>query len=496
MRHPIFVIGVVLVALAAESGVSAQPPGLATAAWKLESLMLRDGRRLAGLVLEPDTAAGDGDDDIRFAQVKRPPGRPMYVIIWGPRAAEQIAAVDRLPPAEHEQLAARVRSFLDSRQRQADAETAVRLERHDEDGPWRYDSESFTVTSTADPGTTRTAIVTLEQVFGGLETLVTAAAPAGRQNAIAVRLCGSAAEYRDVQRSLGIAIDSPAFYVPSRRLLVAGGDMPALVAGSESVDDELAAAAQRYDQLDRLLDERLKGLAGDLEQQGFPASERAAIVQRARQRWERERTAELTRIEAARRDNDATLDRARRAFRQRLAHEAWHAYADTRLRATDAVGLPVWLDEGLAQVVESAPLEAGELRLDAPDPRRLAALQESMRAGTAPRLADLVQAGQHQFLAGHAGRDGDRGRAYLAAWGLALDVAMLQPVLSPAAIVEMTKAEGDPVGVLEKLTGVAIDRYEAAWRQRILALGGTRPASPAPPAAPAPPARKPVTRGR
>ncbi|MCE9631680.1 MAG: hypothetical protein K8S94_13315 [Planctomycetia bacterium] len=480
-------LAVVLAALTAAPAVPAPPQGLATAAWKLESIELRDGRRLEGLVLDSD--AGDATDDIRFAQVKRPPGRPMYVIIWGPLAAERVAAVDRLPAAEHAQLASRVRSFLDGRQRQAEAETAVRLEQHDEDGPWQHESESFTVTSTADPATTRAAIVTLEQVFGGLETLVAAAASPERKNTIEVRLCGSAAEYRDVQRSLGIAIDSPAFYMPSRRLLVAGSDMPALAAGSAAVDDELAAAAQRYDQLDRLLDERLKALAGDLEQQGFPAAERAAIVQRARQRWERERGIELTRIAAARRDNAAALDRARRAFRQRLVHEAWHAYADTRLRAADAGGLPAWLDEGLAQVVESAPLEAGELRLDAPDPRRLTALQESIRAGSVPRLADLVQTGQQQFIAGHAGRDGERGRAYLAAWGLALDLAMLRPVLSPAAIVEMTKAEGDPVQSLEKLTGVAIDRYESDWRRRILALGGTRPADPTP-------KREPVTPDR
>ncbi len=481
-------VGVVLVALTAGRALPAAPPGLATAAWKLETIELRDGRRLDGLVL--DAAAGDDVDDIRFAEVKRPPGRPMYVIVWGPLAAERVAAVDRLPPAEHEQLAARVRSFLEGRQRQADAETAVRLERQDENGPWRHDGEGFVVTSTADPATTRTAIVTLEQVFGGLETLVAAAPPDGRWKPIAVRLCGSAAEYRNVQRSLGISIDSPAFSVPSRRLLVAGGDMPAIAAGGAAVDDELAAAAQRFGQLDRLLNERLKSLAADLERQGYPATERGAIVQRARQRWERERDTEVTRIEAARRDNLAAVDRGRRAFRQRLAHEAWHAYADTRLRAADAAGLPAWLDEGLAQVVESAPLEAGELRLDAPDPRRLAALQESIRAGMAPRLAELVQAGQRPFLEGHAGRDGERGRAYLAAWGLALDLALLRPVLSPAAIVEMTKTEGDPVRGLEMLTGVPVERYEADWRRRILALGDTRPAGAAVP----PP--EPVTRGR
>jgi hypothetical protein len=51
--------------------------------------------------------------------------------------------------------------------------------------------------------------------------------------------------------------------------------------------------------------------------------------------------------------------RVRAAFDARLAHEAWHAYADRRLRSPRAPGLPAWLDEGIAQVVETSPIEAG-----------------------------------------------------------------------------------------------------------------------------------------
>lgn len=445
-------------------------PGLATSAWKLETLELRDGRRLEGLVVPVDPAAGDGDQDVRFMQVVRPPGRPMYVITWGPLPPDRVAAIDRLPAAEHERLAARVRAFLEGRQRRNEAETTVHLEREREDGPWRYRVADLDVTSSADAATTRSAIVTLEQVIGGLASLVPPMASAAAGPPIQVRLCGTAAEYRDEQRQLGISIDSPAFYVPARRLLVAGGDLPSLSSAAAAADDSLAAATQRYEELDRSLADRLKSLAADLERQGFTAAERSTIVQRARQRWERERGAELSRLAAARRDVATRLDAARRQFRERLAHEAWHAYADTRLRPADAAGLPLWLDEGLAQVVESAPFEAGELRLDAPDPRRLTALQQALRGGTLPKVADVIAAGQERFLDGHAGRDGARGLTYLAAWGVALDVAMLRPVLTPAAIVAMMRDEGDPLDRFEQLTGQPIDRYEAEWRRRILAL--------------------------
>jgi hypothetical protein len=449
--------------------VEAAPPrGLTTGAWKLERIVLHDGRRLEGLVVPADPAAGDTGSEIRFAQVVRPPGRPMYVITWGPLPPEAIKTVDRLPPAEHDQLAGRVKAFLESRHRRGDAETAIRLRRDGDEGPWRYETDDVVVESTADATTTRAAIVTLDQVFGGLRALV----PPPRKErppTIRVRLCGSATEYREVQRELGIHIDNPAFYVPARRLLVAGGDMPAMVADTAVVEDGLAAADQRYEELDRLLEDRLKALAADLEQQGFPAAKRAEIVQLARQRWDRERADEVARIATARRENAGRRDRALATFRSRLAHEAWHAYADAVLAGGDAAGLPLWLDEGLAQVIESAPLEAGELRLDAPDPKRLAALQEAVRGGALPTVAELVQAGQEQFLAGHAS-DADQGRFYLAAWGVALDLAMLRPVLSPTGIADITAANDDAVAAFERLAGAPVDAYDTGWRRRILAL--------------------------
>jgi hypothetical protein len=212
-------------------------------------------------------------------------------------------------------------------------------------------------------------------------------------------------------------------------------------------------------------------LATDLEKQGVAPSQRAELVQRARLRWERERDAEVARIEAARRENDGLVAQADRAFRARLAHEAWHAYADTRLRAERDAALPAWLDEGLAQVVESAPLESGELRLDAPDPARLARLQAALDAGLVPPVADLLRSGQDPFLRGHAGGANGTDSAYLAAWGLALDIALLHPVLSPQAIVRITASrETEPVRDFERLVGMPVATYDAEWRRRLRGL--------------------------
>jgi len=90
-----------------------------------------------------------------------------------------------------------------------------------------------------------------------------------------------------------------------------------------------------------------------------------------------------------------------------------------------------------------------------------------------PALADVLRAGQERFLSGHAGTDG--GLIYLAAWGLALDTALLRPVISPAALAGLEADGADPVAAFESLVGMPLERYEPAWRRRIL---GLRPAAP------------------
>ncbi len=452
-------------------------PGLAPAAWRLETVRLHDGRRLEGLVVSPDT--GDPTAAVEFVQIIEPRGRPRELITWPPLAAARVAVVERLPAAEHAELAGRVAELRGRASRRHAAETAVALTRADEDAPWRYAGAWCTVESTADPRLTRQAIVHLEQVFAALEALVPPAT-APDPTALAVVLCGTAAEYRRLRESLAVRAEHPAFYVPARGLLVAGSDMPAVVEQEQAAGDSLALAERRLLDRDRTFADDLRRLAGDLEGQGMPAAKRAEIVQLARTRWQRERDGWLAEITAARRDNLARVAEAKEQFFARLTHEAWHAYADRRLAPRASRPLPGWLDEGLAQVFETAPLEAGEMRLDTPDPVRLKMLQELLDRSAPPALAGLVRSGPELFLVGHGtGRRESRDR-YLLAWGLALDLAILDPVLSREALERLCTAPGstdtasreaaeDPGADFERLVGMPLERFEEAWRRRLRA---------------------------
>ena len=457
---------VVVLATAIPALAAAPEEGLGPRAWKLEAVELCDGRRLEGLILAGRRGTpGPDDDDIELVQVIRPEGRKTHLIGWPPFPADTVRFVERLPELEHLDLAAKIDAFRAGERRRSSA-AAVRLARSDEDGPWRYEGPDFTLDSTADPTLTREAVVRLELVLAALPSLVD---PVADGEPLTVSLCGSLAEYRRIQDGLGLRIDNPAFYLPGRRLLVAGSELSALLAERRVADDLLDSAVQQQATRDQMFETLIRELATEQDGQQKPAAERAALVQKARQRHTRERTQLMAQIEVARRDNAAVIARARRVFEGWLAHEAWHAYADRRLRVADAPGLPAWLDEGLAQVVETAPVEAGEVRLDLFDRERLVRLQDQLRVGGVPPVADIVTGGQEPFVAGHTGRD--QAVAYLTAWGLALDLAIIRPVLSAARVRELTAAgEADAVARFEGLVGMPIDRFDRQWRERMLAI--------------------------
>ena len=153
LRFDVVVAVAVVSLMAAAAATRADPPpGLATAAWKLESLRLHDGRQLQGLVVESVTDGGRRDPAaaVGFVQIFQPPGKAMELITWPPISATRIAAIERLPEADHARLATRVDEFRNRRGRQHAAETAVTLLRDDDDEPWRYAGRWFTIDSTAE----------------------------------------------------------------------------------------------------------------------------------------------------------------------------------------------------------------------------------------------------------------------------------------------------------------------------------------------------------
>src|SRR5262249_46323398 len=78
-------------------------------------------------------------------------------------------------------------------------------------------------------------------------------------------------------------------------------------------------------------------------------------------------------------ENAKTFEKATQRLFQTLFHEAFHAYLAGYVYSPAENDVPCWLNEGLAQIFETAILEAGELRVGHADPERLKHVKDALR---------------------------------------------------------------------------------------------------------------------
>jgi hypothetical protein len=138
--------------------------------------------------------------------------------------------------------------------------------------------------------------------------------------------------------------------------------------------------------------------------------------------------------------------------------------------------LPRWLNEGLAQMFETAVVEAGELRADWPDPRRLEQTKDWLKGkngGPLVALSDLLVSGKDAFLASHSDHRGAAERAYLTSWALAYYLTFERRLIGTPALNKYLIAlnsGGDPRAAFVSLVGQELEAFEKQWHAYLLRL--------------------------
>jgi hypothetical protein len=458
-------LGVVLVAvLVAVPPAPAQEVDNPLGRWKLETVSLRDGSQVRGLI------QGETDSEIDFAQILQPAGKSMYAVVRGiPR--DRVASLDRLPESEHAELAARFAAFRNRTLIEAGQLEEVKLRRLEAEGAQRilrYDGPWFSLTSTADDAQTRRAVVRIEQLFRGFRTLLPPRTP--EPQSLSVRLDGSLDRYQTRVRQLGLTLDNAAFYAPRERTIYAGSElnrigqrMAEVEARSQQVQADLA-------RLDRELTNVLAKIAVELKAAGHSDDEIAAELRQRKAAWKKQHESSLAANRESLRSAEAKSREATSAMYRSLAHEALHAWVDLFAFPDQGANFPRWLNEGLAQVFEAGELDGDSLRLDALDRSRHRALREDLQSGRPLLLADVLRASEQEFLGPH--RDGAPRRHYLYAWGLAHYLTFQHNLLASDRLAEYIDSRGeagDPVARFEQLVGRPLVEFEAKWQQAMLA---------------------------
>jgi hypothetical protein len=449
-RTPLQALLAACVFLAPARAGAPPPPG--TDEWSFDAVHLQNGAVLRGLVVEQT------DTVVRMKCVSRRPGAPT-VIYAAELPAAEVARVELLPAAEHERLARRLEALRQERRVLIEhlralepggppAGEAVELRPADWPGGGRaleYRSAHFRLVSDARREVVELAALHLEQVYAAYARSLPPCVP-GRPTLIL--LASSPSSYRALLRGRGLDLSNPAFYDAGRNEVVCGSDL-------ERLADELQQARRHHARLRAQLAEREAELKSAYR--GAIPSVIRAPLDEARQR-----------LEAADAANADTFRRAGERLFRRLYHEAFHAYLAGFVYPPAEAAVPRWLNEGLAQVFETAIVEVGELRLGHADPERLAAVRKAVTAGTLLPLTELLRSGPRDFAVAHGGDRQASDRHYLASWALAFYLTFDRRLLGTPALDDYVRAlhrGADPAAAFQTLVGKPAEAFERDFHE-------------------------------
>lgn len=436
--------------------VAADPPG--SGDWKYDVVYRKQGDPLRGLVLD------QSDRSVKIRCISRKRGAATLVMTAVvPR--DEVARVELLPAEERKQLEERLEALKKEREvllehlRALDpASNKAGPRSHDqvslEPAAWpgdakatavSYQSTYFTLLANTPPELAQLAAIHLEQIYDAYARALPARTLT--RDKTTILLTASQAEYQALAKRRGLNLFNPAYYDPEKNQVVCGSDLARL-------RDELEKVRAHHARTRATMKERREELTKLYR--GRVPPELLTPMQ----------DAEKQIVLSEKRNNEKFAGARARLF-QRLYHEAFHAYLGTFVYPAKDGSVPVWFNEGLAQVFETAVAEVGELRVGVPDPPRWKAMRQALAQGTMLPVAELLRAGPKQFQVAHASEQQASDRTYLAAWALAFHLTFEQKLLGTRkldAYVLALERGGEPVAAFQELVGKPIAAFEAEYR--------------------------------
>jgi hypothetical protein len=412
--------------------------------WRFDVLVLKNGATFPGLLVKESPL------QIEFKPIRRQPGSPT-VVIWTVFYPSEIKTIQRLDASERRRLIERLKA-LDPNAEVLQMER-LKLEPllwgHGDAEGFRYSSNHFVLISNAREDIVRRAAVRLEQIYAAYARFLPPRRPSAQPTRIL--LVRSLAEYHALLKEQGRNILNPAFFDAQRNQIVCASDLQSLGADLELV------RKQHKQLLDELRDQEQK-----VKRQygAVPSAIRDQIAAKRNQ------------VRVANLKNDDVFREATQHLFHTLYHEAFHAYLAQFVYPVGDAEVPRWLNEGLAQIFETALVEAGEIRVGHADPCRLERVKTALRKGDLLPLTQLLRAGPQDFLIGHAGDQPISDRAYLSAWALAFYLAFDRHLLGTPALdryVHALHGGADPVQAFRDLVG-DLSEFERAFHRYLLGL--------------------------
>ncbi len=433
--------------------------------WKYDIVYRKKGDSYRGLVTSHEAG------ELQMWCIVRNPGRPT-VFYRVHLDDSEIDRVEMLPDAEHETLRKRFEALREEHRQLPDPLKAIQSDQITIPGadkitlleaPWPgddqikalvYRSSYFELVSNAPRRIVLVTASQLEQVYAAYVRFLP---PRARGQRTTILLPQSRADYRAIVRGLGRRLLNPAFFDPDKNQIVSAFDW-------QQMNEELANVHAYHVKLLAQLNEREAEL-NKAYKGSIHAELKATLAEKRKQ------------IKDAEKKNPETVARAQQHLFQRLFHEAFHAYLLNFVYPPRDGELPRWLNEGLAQIFETAIFEVGELRIGHADRERAEAVRQAVAHNTLLPLTDLLRCGAKQFQVAHDGDKQVSDRYYLASWALAYYLTFDRKVLGTPALdryVAQLKRGTDALEAFRELTGQPLAAFE---RDFVAYLNRLRPES-------------------
>ncbi|MBL8865218.1 MAG: DUF1570 domain-containing protein [Planctomycetia bacterium] len=430
-----------------------QPAPMPVIEWKLDELIAVNGARYRGLVLD------QSDKGVRFRVVRRPPGRSA-VTFTSFFLKHEVARIEKISDADRAALKIKL-AELDptgsgERKRMEGLELTAAEWLGAPNAAKRYDAEQFILVSSASEEITRRAAVRLEQIFIAYGRFLPPRVRPAADKPLTVYLAPDKTEYAKLLVGLNGPILNPAIYDPVRNRITCGTDLRRLG------QDLTAARVHNVQQLATI--DQYEADVRRLYKDSRTERDRhlATVAEQRKKIWD---------VEAA---NETKFNETTARLFALLYHESFHAYVTTfvyppmppaDVKAGKGTGeLPRWLNEGLAQIFETAILDGGELRVGHADRDRLQRFRDLRAKGGVPAVAELNRVGGESFLASHTVQKAMADRMYLGAWAVAYHLVFERRLFGTPELdryLTTINSGGDPGPAFQKLVGKTLAEYDA-----------------------------------
>lgn len=446
---------VIVVLLVLVSPLVAQPKAeRPTKDWKLDELIAANGAKYQGIILE-ETPNG-----VRFRVVRRPPGRATVTLTTCFQAKE-VDRIVRISDAEREIVRAKLAELdptgAGERKRMEELDLTTTQWLDVPNGAKRYDAERFILVSSASEEITRRAAVRLEQIFTAYERFLQPLVQPRLDRPLTIFLAPDKSEYMRLLSGIQGPVLNPAIFDSASNRIICGTDLRRL-------GQDLSAARVHNVQQLAALDK----YESDIRQ----------IYKDKDSRLERDRylatvSEQRKKIHAVEVANESKFNESTAQLFALLYHETFHAYVSNyvypprsmdEVRAGKGTGeLPRWLNEGLAQIFESAILDAGELRVGHVDRERFNRIKELRKTVGLLPVGELIRAGSDAFVTTHTIQKTSIHRNYLTSWAIAFHLVFEKKLLGTKELDQylIRLNSGEPTDTaFAKLVGKDIESYD------------------------------------